>query len=60
MELRMISESQQVANTRGHMSWAYRFALFWLILSLAIFGSGYVIAEMGEVAQDTRAARGTP
>jgi hypothetical protein len=41
MELRMISESEQVAITRGHMAWAYRFTLFWLILSLAIFGTGY-------------------
>jgi hypothetical protein len=38
------------------MAWAYRFTLFWLILSLAIFGTGYAIAEMGEAAQDTRAA----
>jgi hypothetical protein len=56
MELRMISESEQVAITRGHMAWAYRFTLFWLILSLAIFGTGYAIAEMGEAAQGTRAA----
>jgi hypothetical protein len=46
----MPSESQRVAIVREHMSWGHRFALFWLMLCLVIFGGAYALAEMGAVA----------
>jgi hypothetical protein len=51
----MIDETQRVAHTREHMSWAYQFSLFWLILALGIFGAAYAITEMSGVAQEIRA-----
>jgi hypothetical protein len=36
-----LGEAQRVANTREHLTWSYRFALFWLVLSLVIFGGAY-------------------
>ena len=50
----MIDETQRVAHTREHMSWAYQFSLLWLILALGIFGAAYAITEMGGVAQELR------
>jgi hypothetical protein len=50
----MLSEPQRVANTREHMSWAHRFALFWLALSLAIFAGAYALAEIGELTEASR------
>jgi hypothetical protein len=48
-------ESQRIANTREHMSWAYRFSVLWLILALGIFAAAYFVTEYGEVAQGSRA-----
>ena len=50
----MLSEPIRVANTREHMSWAHRFALFWLAISLAIFGGAYALAEIGEMPEASR------
>jgi hypothetical protein len=50
----MLSEAQRVANTREHLTWSYRFALFWLVLSLAIFGGAYAIAELEEMSEASR------
>ena len=49
-----LSEAQRVANTREHLTWAYRFALFWLVLSLVIFGGAYALAELQEMSEATR------
>jgi hypothetical protein len=54
MEVTLLNESQRVANTREHMSWAHRFALFWLALCLAIFGGAYALAEVGELSDTSR------
>jgi hypothetical protein len=53
-EVILLSEPQRLANTRQHMSWSHRFALFWLALSLAIFGSAYAFAEIGEMPEPSR------
>ena len=50
----MLSERIQIANTREHISWTYRFALFWFALSLAIFGGAYALAEIGEMSEASR------
>lgn len=50
----MLSEPIRVANTREHMSWSHRFALFWLALSLLIFGGAYVLAEFSEMPEASR------
>jgi hypothetical protein len=36
------------------MSWSRRFALFWLALSLAIFGAAYALAEIGDMPEASR------
>ena len=54
MEASMLSEAIRVANTREHMSWSHRFALFWLALSLLLFGGAYAIADLGEMPETTR------
>jgi hypothetical protein len=54
MEQRMLRESQWVAHTREHLSWAYRFSLFWLLLSLAVFGAAFAVCEIGEVPSEAR------
>ena len=50
----MLSERIQIANTREHISWASRFALFWFALSLVIFGGAYAVAEIGEMPEASR------
>ena len=50
----MLSERIQIANTREHISWTYRFALFWFALSLVIFGGAYAVAEIGEMPEASR------
>jgi hypothetical protein len=54
MEQRMLRESQWIAHTREHLSWAYRFSLFWFLLSLGVFGAAYAVCEIGEVPSETR------
>jgi hypothetical protein len=36
------------------MSWSHRFALFWLVLSLVLFGGAYAVAEIGEMSEANR------
>jgi hypothetical protein len=36
------------------MSWSHRFALFWLALSLVIFGGAYLLAEVSEMSETNR------
>lgn len=55
MEVTLLSEPQRIANTREHMSWSHHFALFWLALSLLIFGAAYALAEFGEMPETSRA-----
>jgi membrane-anchored protein YejM (alkaline phosphatase superfamily) len=50
----MLSEPIRVANTREHMSWSHRFALFWLALALVIFGGAYLLAEVSEMSETNR------
>jgi hypothetical protein len=50
----MLSEAQRVANTREHLTWSYRFALFWLVLSLVAFGGAYALADLQEMSEATR------
>ena len=50
----MLSEPIRVANTREHISWSHRFALFWLALSLVLFGGAYALAEIGEMSDTNR------
>jgi hypothetical protein len=54
-EVYMLSEPIRVANTREHMSWSQKFALFWLALSLLLFGGAYALAEFGDMPEATRA-----
>jgi hypothetical protein len=50
----MLSEAQRVANTREHLTWSYRFASLWLVLSLVVFGGAYALAELQEMSDATR------
>ena len=50
----MLSEPIRVANTREHISWSHRFALFWLVLSLVLFGGAYALAEIGDMSDANR------
>jgi membrane-associated phospholipid phosphatase len=36
------------------MSWSHKFAIFWLALSLLIFGAAYLLAEFGEMPEAGR------
>jgi hypothetical protein len=43
-----------VAVLREHMQWAYRFAIFWDVLALAVFGGGYALATIMELNGENR------
>lgn len=48
-------DANQIAVIREHMQWAYRFAIFWDVLALAVFGGGYALATMMELNGENRA-----
>ena len=50
----MLSETQRVANAREHMSWARKFAFFWLALALVLFGGAYALTEIGDMSETNR------
>jgi hypothetical protein len=50
----MLTEAQRIRNTREHLAWAYRFAIFWLALALIIFGSAYLLADFEEFSDASR------
>lgn len=50
----MLSEPIRVANTRERISWSHRFALFWLVLSLVLFGGAYALAEISDMSEASR------
>lgn len=50
----MLTEAQRIAVTREHLSWSYRFALFWLIFALVIFGSAYLLADAEQLSESNR------
>ncbi|MFZ0067104.1 MAG: hypothetical protein WAK90_13130 [Pseudolabrys sp.] len=50
----MLSEPVRVANTREHISWSHRFAFFWLVLTLVLFGGAYSLAEVGDIPESSR------
>ena len=52
--LALLSEIQRVANTREHMSWAYKLAFLWLAVSLLLFGGGYALAQLGAMSDQDR------
>jgi len=43
-----------MANAREHNSWSRQLALFWLGLSLAVFGGAYALAEVSEMSDTNR------
>jgi len=42
LEMAMLTEAQRIANTREHLLWAYRVAIFWAVFAILIFGSAYL------------------
>ena len=50
----MLGEPVRIANAREHNSWARKFALFWLSLSLVLFGGAYALAEASEISNTNR------
>jgi hypothetical protein len=50
----MLSEPARIANAREHNSWSRQFALFWLVLSLVVFGGTYALAEASEISNTNR------
>jgi hypothetical protein len=51
----MPANEQQVAIIREHMAWARTYAIYWLVMCLAVFGGAYAIAEMIEILPEHRA-----
>jgi hypothetical protein len=54
LEMAMLTEAQRIANTREHLSWAYRFAVFWLIFAIIIFGGAYLLADFQQLSDASR------
>ena len=50
----MLSEPVRVANTCEHISWSHRFAFFWLVLTLVLFGGAYALTEVGDMPKSSR------
>jgi hypothetical protein len=50
----MQRNEQQLANLRDHMGWARTYAIYWLVMCLAVLGGGYVMAELVGLTPDTR------
>ena len=47
----MLTEAQRIANTREHLLWAYRVAIFWLVFAILIFGSAYLLADFEQMSE---------
>ena len=50
----MLTEAQRIANTREHLSWAYRFAIFWAVFAILIFGSACLLADFERMSEASR------
>jgi hypothetical protein len=50
----VLTQAQRIAVTREHLSWSYRFALFWLIFAPVIFGSAYLLADTEQFTDPNR------
>lgn len=51
----MLTEAQRIANTREHLLWAYRVAIFWLVFAILIFGSAYLLADFEQMSEASHA-----
>ena len=54
LEMAMLTEAQRIANTREHLLWAYRVAIFWLVFAILIFGSAYLLADFEQMSEASR------
>jgi hypothetical protein len=50
----MLTEAQRVAVMREHLSWCYRFAMFWFVLALVVFGAAYLLADAAQLSDSNR------
>ena len=41
-------------HSRAHRKWSHRFAFFWLVLALVVFGGAYALAEIGDMSESSR------
>ncbi|HWW35286.1 MAG TPA: hypothetical protein VNZ23_08605 [Xanthobacteraceae bacterium] len=54
LEMAMLTEAQRIANTREHLLWAYRVAIFWAVFAILIFGSAYLLADVEQMSEASR------
>ena len=48
-------EEQRLTIIRQRMGWARTYAIYWLVMFLAVFGGAYAIAEMIDISGEHRA-----
>ena len=49
-----MNDSKNVAILSEHLSWARGLAIFWIIMSFAIFGAAFGLIEYLEIASELR------
>ena len=42
----MARDERGLALLREHMTWARTYAIFWLVICLAVFGAAYAVADV--------------
>jgi hypothetical protein len=50
----MARDERGIASLREHMAWARTYAIYWLVVCLAVFGGAYAIAEVIGLAPELR------
>jgi hypothetical protein len=49
-----MDETRDTGILREHLRWAQGYVMFWMILTFAIFGAAYAMAQMFELSNELR------
>jgi predicted metal-binding membrane protein len=51
----MPTDLRRTSAVSEHITWARGYVVFWLVVTLALFGGAYALSELGTMATEERA-----